>query len=65
MSYCVECDCNFYKGADVAVVGNGSAAASGALTMLAYARAVHLVCEALEVSPALEAELRRSAVKPP
>ena len=63
MSYCVECDCNFYKGADVAVVGSGSAAASGALTMLAYAQAVHLVCEALEISPALEAELRRSAVK--
>ena len=62
VSYCVECDCNFYKGADVAVVGNGSAAASGALTLLAYARAVHLVCETLEVSPALAAELRQSAV---
>ena len=44
VSYCVECDCNFYKGNDVAVVGDGSAAASGALTMLAYARSVHLVC---------------------
>jgi len=62
VSYCVECDCNFYKGAEVAVVGNGSAAASGALTMLAYARAVHLVCETLEVSPALASELRKSAV---
>jgi thioredoxin reductase (NADPH) len=63
VSYCVECDCGFYKGADVAVVGSGSAAASGALNMLAYARAVHLVCEALEVSPVLAGELRRSAVK--
>jgi thioredoxin reductase (NADPH) len=63
VSYCVECDCNFYEGADVAVAGSGSAAATGALTMLAYARAVHMVCETLEVSPALEAELRRSAVK--
>jgi thioredoxin reductase (NADPH) len=62
VSYCVECDCNFYKGAEVAVVGNGSAAASGALTMLAYARTVHLVCEALDVSPALATELRKSAV---
>jgi thioredoxin reductase (NADPH) len=62
VSYCVECDCNFYKGADVAIVGNGSAAASGALTMLAYARTVHLVCETLEVSPALASELRQSAV---
>jgi thioredoxin reductase (NADPH) len=63
VSYCVECDCTFYKGADVAVVGGGSAAASGALNMLAYARAVNLVCETLEVSPALAGELRRSAVK--
>jgi thioredoxin reductase (NADPH) len=63
VSYCVECDCNFYKGQDVAVVGNGSAAASGALVLLAYARAVHLVCDRLEVAPALEADLRRSAVQ--
>jgi thioredoxin reductase (NADPH) len=62
VSYCVECDCNFYKGADVAIVGNGSAAASGALTMLAYARTVHLICETLEVSPGLAAELRQSTV---
>jgi len=62
VSYCVECDCNFYKGQDVAVVGTGSAAASGALTMLNYARSVHLVCDRLEVAPALEGELRRSAV---
>jgi thioredoxin reductase (NADPH) len=63
VSYCVECDCNFYKGQDVAVVGNGSAAASGALVMLAYARTVHLVCDRLEVAPALADELRRSAVQ--
>jgi thioredoxin reductase (NADPH) len=62
VSYCVECDCNFYKGNDVAVVGDGSAAASGALTMLAYARSVHLVCRMLEVNVSLAAELRRSAV---
>ena len=62
VSYCVECDCNFYKGNDVAVVGDGSAAASGALTMLAYARSVHLICRKLEVNASLDAELRRSAV---
>ncbi|MCU0562559.1 MAG: NAD(P)/FAD-dependent oxidoreductase [Desulfobacterales bacterium] len=63
VSYCVECDCNFYKGQDVAVIGTGSAAASGALTMLNYARRVHLVYDRLEVAPALEAELRKSAVQ--
>jgi len=62
VSYCVECDCNFYKGAEVAVIGNGSAAASGALSMLAYARTVHLVCEALDISPALAAAVRQSAI---
>jgi thioredoxin reductase (NADPH) len=62
VSYCVECDCNFYKGNDVAVVGAGSAAASGALTMLAYARSVHLVCRKLEVNESLAGELRQSAV---
>jgi thioredoxin reductase (NADPH) len=62
VSYCVECDCNFYKGAEVAVIGNGSAAASGALSMLAYARTVHLVCEALDISSALAAEVRQRAI---
>ncbi|RPJ76827.1 MAG: FAD-binding protein [Desulfobacteraceae bacterium] len=63
VSYCVECDCNFYKGQDVAVVGDGSAAASGALTLLGYARTVHLVCRQLDVGPALAAAVRQSAVR--
>jgi thioredoxin reductase (NADPH) len=63
VSYCVECDCNFYKGQEVAIVGNGSAAASGALVMLSYAGAVHLVCDRLEVAPGLAGELRKSAVQ--
>lgn len=62
VSYCVECDCNFYKGSDVAVVGDGSAAASGALTLLDYARTVHLVCGQLEVEPSLAAEVRQSRI---
>jgi thioredoxin reductase (NADPH) len=63
VSYCVECDCNFYKGQDVAVVGDGSAAASGALTLLEYARTVHLICRDLDVGPELAAAVRRSAVR--
>ncbi len=62
VSYCVECDCNFFRGAEVAVVGGGSAAVHGALAMLDYARKVHLVFETLETAPALAEELRRSAV---
>jgi thioredoxin reductase (NADPH) len=62
VSYCVECDANFYKGDDVAVVGSASAAVSGALTMLDYAATVHLICEELEVTAALEKQLKNSAV---
>jgi thioredoxin reductase (NADPH) len=62
VSYCVECDANFYKGEDVAVVGSASAAVSGALTMLDYAAAVHLISDKLEVTDALEKQLKGSAV---
>ena len=62
VSYCVECDANFYKGEDVAVVGGASAAVSGALTLLGYARAVHLICAELEVADVLKTQLEQSAV---
>ncbi|MBU4345462.1 MAG: FAD-dependent oxidoreductase, partial [Proteobacteria bacterium] len=48
VSYCVDCDANFYKGAKVAIVGNESAAVSGALTLLFYADQVHLVSDQLQ-----------------
>jgi thioredoxin reductase (NADPH) len=60
VSYCVDCDANFYKGARVAVVGNESAAVSGAMTLLFYAEEVHLVSSALQVSEHL-AELIESS----
>ena len=62
VSYCVECDANFYKGEDVAVIGSASAAVSGALTMLDYAATVHLISDTLEVTDALEKQLKDSAV---
>jgi thioredoxin reductase (NADPH) len=62
VSYCVECDANFYQGEDVAVVGSASAAVSGALTMLDYAATVHLICDKLDVADALEKQLKDSAV---
>jgi len=62
VSFCVECDANFYKNEDVAVVGGASAAVSGALTLLGYARTVHLVCGQLEVTDALKDQLQKSAV---
>jgi thioredoxin reductase (NADPH) len=62
VSYCVDCDANFYKGEKVAVVGDESAAVSGALTLLFYAEEVHLVAYQLQVSERLEYQIRESAV---
>ena len=63
VGYCVDCDANFYRDEAVAVVGEASAAASGALTLLDYASEVHLICRRLDVSAALEKRLRESAVQ--
>ena len=62
VSYCVDCDGGFFRGEPVAVIGNESAAASGALTMLFYASRVHLVCDRLEVSEALAHQIRESGI---
>jgi thioredoxin reductase (NADPH) len=62
VSYCVDCDANFYKDAKVAVVGNESAAVAGALTLLFYAAEVHLVADQLQVSEKLEYQIRESDV---
>jgi thioredoxin reductase (NADPH) len=56
VSYCVDCDGGFFRNEPVSVVGNASAAASGALTMTFYASQVHLVCDQLEIAEALAAE---------
>jgi thioredoxin reductase (NADPH) len=62
VSYCVECDANFYKDEDVVVAGGASAAVSGALSMLNYAKTVHLVGDKLEVTDALKEGLEKSDV---
>ena len=63
VSYCVDCDANFYRNAKVVVVGNESAAVDGALTLLGYASEVHLVTKELEVSEELLGKLSQSGVK--
>ncbi|UCF82802.1 MAG: NAD(P)/FAD-dependent oxidoreductase [Desulfobacteraceae bacterium] len=62
VSYCVECDANFYKGEPVAVTGCESAAVAGALTLLFYASEVHLVCEKLEVSEPMAQQLKDASI---
>ncbi|OEU45968.1 MAG: thioredoxin reductase [Desulfobacterales bacterium S7086C20] len=63
VSYCVDCDAAFYKGKDVVIVGNESAAVTGALTLSRFANEVYLVCRELEVSNALYEQLQSSSVK--
>ena len=62
ISYCVDCDANFYRDAVVAVAGDGSAAAHGALTLSKIAGKVTLITEDLKVSPALRTELEKGNV---
>ncbi|HPB81874.1 MAG TPA: NAD(P)/FAD-dependent oxidoreductase [Spirochaetota bacterium] len=63
VSYCVDCDANFYKNRPVAITGNGSAAVHGALTLTSYTDTVHLISEKINVDELLERQLRESAVK--
>jgi thioredoxin reductase (NADPH) len=63
VTYCVDCDANFYKGLTVAVVGNESAAVSGALTLLFYAKKVHLISDELQVSDRLSYQIQESDVE--
>ncbi|NNG02281.1 MAG: NAD(P)/FAD-dependent oxidoreductase [Desulfobacteraceae bacterium] len=62
VSYCVDCDGNFFRGETVAVIGNESAAADGALTLLGTAAEVHLVCDKLQVSDALREKIENSDI---
>ncbi len=62
VSYCVDCDCNFYRNAKVAVVGNGSAAIDGAITLTNYATDVTLIAKELDVSEAMKTRLAESSV---
>lgn len=62
VSYCVDCDGNFFRNEPVAVVGNESAAASGALKLLFSASHVHVICTELQVSERLAHQVRQSSI---
>ncbi len=63
VSYCVDCDANFYRNATVAVVGNASAAIDGAITLTGYASKVYLVARDLVASAELIKKLKESTVE--
>lgn len=62
VSYCVDCDGNFYRDQDVAVVGGESAAVDGAMTLTEIARRVHLIFDKLEISQILKDKLEQSCI---
>jgi thioredoxin reductase (NADPH) len=62
VSYCVDCDANFFRNAPVAVIGNGSAAVDGALTLLGYTPHVFLVSQHLDITDELRRKLEASTV---
>lgn len=62
VSYCVDCDANFFRNQEVVVVGDESAAVGGALDLLDYAATVHLVTKNLQVVDKLKKELEASRV---
>lgn len=62
VSYCVDCDANFFRNQVVVVTGNGSAAASGALRLLLTAREVHLVCGDLDITENLRYQIDSSRI---
>ncbi len=53
VSYCAVCDCNFYKGRRVVIVGNDSEAAMSASMMTGYASETHWVFWDLTANPVL------------
>jgi thioredoxin reductase (NADPH) len=63
VSYCVDCDANFFRGEPVAIVGSESAALTGALTLLFYTPEVHLICEKMDVTVTLAGRIRESLLQ--
>ncbi len=62
VSYCVDCDGPLYRDEPVAIVGGGSAAVSGALTLESYTSEIHLICDKLDVGKQLAQRLKDSNV---
>lgn len=62
VSYCVECDANFFRNEAVVVVGDGSAACAGALQLLLTSSEVHLVYERLAVDEHLAYQIEQSSI---
>jgi thioredoxin reductase (NADPH) len=62
VSYCVDCDGPLFRNKCVVVTGDGSAAAEGAMALLAWASEVHLVSPRLDVAEEMREEVASSKV---
>ena len=63
VSYCAECDCNFYKGMRVAVIGDESSAAVSSILMTKYASEVYWVGEKISTNKNLLDKASEAGVK--
>jgi thioredoxin reductase (NADPH) len=63
VSYCAACDCHFFKKKTVAVVGDGSMAAAGALLLREYASKVYWVALENKASEELNAKIGASDIE--
>jgi len=63
VSYCAECDCNFYKGLKVAVIGDESEAAIASELMTKYASEVYWVSENIYADRNLVIKASEAGVK--
>ena len=62
VSYCVDCDAGFFKDKTVAVIGNGSAAISGAMFLTLYAKDVYLIAKYLDINENLKSQINSSKI---
>lgn len=63
VSYCANCDCNFYKGVPVMIVGNESEAAISAEMMTGYASKVYWATNRTDVDDTLMERVRAAGVE--
>jgi len=63
VSYCASCDCNFYKGKTVAIVGNETEAAVSAELMTKYASKVYWIVTEITASENVVKKARDAGVE--
>ena len=63
VSYCAACDCNFYKGKRVAVIGDESEAAASAELMTKYASRVYWITKDTKASDMMIANAKKAGAE--